>query len=141
MDMTIAAMSDGERAMLSNLLQRGLASLTQRERTDGAIEAVAQLQSVLRTTPSLETAGQRALISLAFAPRGRTLRGIPRGVMLHLADREHVTNHGGPWVITWRGWTKLWAQGTVTEILRDRYGVVTDGTVADLSSDEKLRSL
>ena len=141
MDMTIAALSDGERAMLSNLLQRGLSTLPKTQRTSHVLDAVGRLQCVLRDTPNLETASQRALISLAFAPRGRVLRGIPRGILLHLADREHVEQCGGPWVITRRGWLWLWARGAVTEILRDRYGVVTDGTMADLASNDKLRPL
>lgn len=125
MDLNIAAMSEGERAMLSNILDRGLSSLTQRQRADGtAAAAVHRLKEVLTQTPTLTTYTVHVLKRLAFAPRGLRLSGLDQQVLNSMAMLDEIVREGNTWYITDLGWARLWNSGTAATILADRYGTL-----------------
>lgn len=118
MDLIISKMSSGERATLSNILTRGLASLTAGQRTPHTVASVDRLQQVLRETPYLDNHSASALGMLAFRPRGLGLLGVDPMVRAHL-HTEGLIAQGGPqepwisgrWVITPAGWQQLWDSG------------------------------
>jgi hypothetical protein len=117
-DLVIAAMDSGERAMLHNIISRGLASLPKTQRTDGAVAAAERMQRVLTDTPDLGNTRTLVLNALFAAPRGRVLAGINAAFLHHFADEGLLTRRADDrWHITRDAARTHYARGHADDIV------------------------
>jgi hypothetical protein len=108
---TIAEMDEASRYALMNLLDRGVSSLPQRQRTRATITAVRKLRHAIDPDPRpMDSYQVRVLGMLAFVPGGSDCAGINDSALNAMEDNglvQRVSMSSPRWEITAYGWRRL----------------------------------